>query len=172
MPLYTPIHSTHLPHIHIAAPTPPIRWIIKHLLCYCHPHPHHPSMCPTHYYVITQLGFPMASNSPHRVCSKVNRLLLPQLLLITEIATSRRHCCQTFKHCLLIRATKGSDCFSPMHNCGPSSSLATARILYLCSSASAPFIWSFTLTSQHSHCDALFCYEAIFFLFGCATIPS
>ena len=140
MPLYTPIHSTHLPHIHIAAPTPPIRWIIKHLLCYCHPHPHHPSMCPTHYYVITQLGFPMASNSPHRVCSKVNRLLLPQLLLITEIATSRRHCCQTFKHCLLIRATKGSDCFSPMHNCGPSSSLATARILYLCSSASAPFI--------------------------------
>ena len=33
-PLYQPTS-----HTHCRPPTPPIRWIIKHLLCYCHPSP-------------------------------------------------------------------------------------------------------------------------------------
>ena len=35
-------HPTPSSHKHCRPPTPHIRWIIKHLLCYCHPHHYHP----------------------------------------------------------------------------------------------------------------------------------
>ena len=39
---WTPPPSTYLTHT-LPPPTPPIRWIIKHLLCYCHPSPTPPT---------------------------------------------------------------------------------------------------------------------------------